>query len=57
VVISYRPGRIKEVIDVDLPRPRFSYDVKASPEYVAIRDHVWSLVKDEAIQSARGGAI
>ena len=54
VVISYRPGRIKEVIDVDLPRPRFSYDVKATPEYAAIRDRVWNLVKDEAIRSARG---
>jgi NitT/TauT family transport system ATP-binding protein len=54
VVISYRPGQIKEVVDVNLPRPRFDYDVKTLPEYVELRDHIWRLVKDEALQSARG---
>ncbi|GIU93136.1 MAG: ABC transporter ATP-binding protein [Acidimicrobiia bacterium] len=54
VVISYRPGRIKDIVEVDLPRPRFSYDVKALPEYGALREHVWGLVKDEAIRTARG---
>lgn len=54
VVISYRPGRIKEIVDVDLPRPRFDYDVKNMPEYTKLRDHIWRLVKDEAMQTARG---
>jgi NitT/TauT family transport system ATP-binding protein len=55
VVISFRPGRIKEVVDVNLPRPRFDYDVKMLPEYSELRDHIWRLVKDEALQSERGG--
>ena len=55
VVISYRPGRIKEVVDVNLPRPRFNDDVKAMPEFTRLRDHIWRLVKDEAIQASRGG--
>lgn len=55
VVISYRPGRIKEVVDVNLPRPRFDDDTKMLPEYTRLRDHIWRLVKDEAIQSSRGG--
>ncbi len=54
VVISFRPGQIKEIVDVNLPRPRFDYDVKMLPEYVELRDHIWRLVKDEALQSARG---
>jgi NitT/TauT family transport system ATP-binding protein len=54
VVISFRPGRIKEVVDVNLPRPRFDYDVKTLPEYGELRDHIWQLVKDEALQGARG---
>ena len=54
VVISFRPGRVKEVVDVNLPRPRFDYDVKSLPEYSELRDHIWQLVKDEALQSARG---
>ena len=55
VVISYRPGQIKEIVPVNLPRPRFSYDVKALPEYSELREHIWRLVKDEALQAARGG--
>jgi NitT/TauT family transport system ATP-binding protein len=53
-VISFRPGRIKEMVEVNLPRPRFDYDVKKLPEYVELRDHIWRLVKDEAMQTARG---
>lgn len=54
VVISHRPGQIKEVVDVNLPRPRFDYDVKMLPEYGELRDHIWRLVKDEALQGAQG---
>jgi NitT/TauT family transport system ATP-binding protein len=56
VVISYRPGQIKEIVDVNLPRPRFDdeRDVKMLPEYSDLREHIWRLVKDEALQTARG---
>jgi NitT/TauT family transport system ATP-binding protein len=54
VVISFRPGRIKEIVEVSLPRPRFDRDLKILPEYGELHDHIWRLVKDEALQSARG---
>jgi NitT/TauT family transport system ATP-binding protein len=54
VVISFRPGRIKEVVDIDLPRPRFDQDLKTLPEYGELYDHIWRLVKDEAFAAARG---
>ncbi len=54
VVISFRPGRIKEIVDVNLPRPRFDYDVKTLPEFGELYDHMWRLVKDEALQASRG---
>ena len=54
VVISFRPGRIKEIVDVNLPRPRFDYDVKTLPEFGQLYDHIWRLVKDEAMQASRG---
>ncbi len=57
VVISHRPGRIREVVDVNLPRPRFDYDMKALPEYGELRDHIWRLVKDEALQNAHGARL
>jgi NitT/TauT family transport system ATP-binding protein len=56
VVISNRPGTIREIIDVDLPRPRFVPDdaVKRSPRFAEIRSHLWSLLSDEAL-GAKGG--
>lgn len=53
-VISRRPGQIKEVLDVNLPRPRFDKDVKSLPEYAELRERIWDLVKDEALSGAHG---
>jgi len=53
-IISRRPGRIKEVLDVNLPRPRFDHDIKSMPEYAEIRERIWGLVKDEALSGAHG---
>jgi NitT/TauT family transport system ATP-binding protein len=49
-VISHRPGTIREIVSVDLERPRLSEgDVTRDPEYGRLREHLWSLVKDEAL--------
>lgn len=45
-VVTNRPGRIKEVIDVDLPRPRSRMD-RHLPEFQATRDHIWDLLSSE----------
>ena len=37
VIMSRRPGRIKQVLEVKLPRPRFSYDARAEPEFARLR--------------------
>jgi NitT/TauT family transport system ATP-binding protein len=49
VVVSSRPGRIREVIDVDLPRSRFHEDVKTSPRFAELREHLWALFRAEAL--------
>jgi NitT/TauT family transport system ATP-binding protein len=54
VVISNRPGTIKEVVGVDLPRPRSGYDVKSDPGYVKLREHVWHLLRAEALGEGGG---
>jgi NitT/TauT family transport system ATP-binding protein len=43
VVMTARPGRIKDIVQVGLPRPR---DV-TSPEFNKIRKHVTELLEDE----------
>jgi NitT/TauT family transport system ATP-binding protein len=45
-VVTNRPGRIKEIIEVDLPRPR-SRASRQLPEFQALRDRVWQLLSDE----------
>lgn len=43
VVMAARPGRIHEIIDVDLPYPR-DEAVRLSPEFAALRNRVWRAV-------------
>jgi NitT/TauT family transport system ATP-binding protein len=57
VVATPRPGRIKEMVSVDVRRPRGSYDVKADRGFIETREHVWELLKDEAIIHARGEGV
>jgi NitT/TauT family transport system ATP-binding protein len=37
VVMQARPGRIKEEVTIDLPRPRWEGDVKADPRFARLR--------------------
>jgi NitT/TauT family transport system ATP-binding protein len=46
VVMSPSPGRIREIIDVDIPRPRRDQiEVKASKTFVDTRAYLWASVK------------
>jgi NitT/TauT family transport system ATP-binding protein len=48
VVVSSRPGRIKEIIPVTIPRPRSGREIRHLPEYADLRDRIWELLGDEA---------
>jgi NitT/TauT family transport system ATP-binding protein len=63
LVMTYRPGRVKRIVDIDLPRPRTS-DIVSSDAFGHYVAQVWSdlreeasrgMVEDEA-RSRRGGA-
>ena len=54
VVMSRNPGRVRAVLDIDLPRPRDEH-VRAQPRFGQLADEIWSLIRDEA-RSAIGGA-
>ncbi len=43
IVMAARPGRIHEVVDVDLPYPR-TEEVRLSPEFRELRNRVWQAV-------------
>ena len=46
VLLRPRPGAIAEIIDVDLPHPRWEYDARATPEFVRLRHHLWERIRD-----------
>jgi ABC-type nitrate/sulfonate/bicarbonate transport system ATPase subunit len=56
VVMTAHPGRIREVIAVDLPRPR-RYEMRSDPAFIALRDHVTEIVRTEAIKGTAMSAI
>jgi NitT/TauT family transport system ATP-binding protein len=53
VVMAARPGRIRDVIDVDLPYPR-TEEARLSPEFAQLRNRVWTSVYHQAPGIAAG---
>jgi len=51
VIMAGHPGRVREIVSVDLPRPR-RYALQADPGFIRLRDHVTRIVRDEAAKAA-----
>jgi NitT/TauT family transport system ATP-binding protein len=45
VVLSPRPGRVHEILDVPLSRPRESTDVRATAEFARLVDGLWKILR------------
>ncbi|UDM49126.1 ABC transporter ATP-binding protein [Cupriavidus sp. MP-37] len=45
-VMTRRPGTIKAILDVPLPRPREA-ELRNAPEFVGLRQQAWEILKDE----------
>ena len=50
VVLGRRPGRIREIVTIDLERPR-PLKIKRSPEFGAYVDKIWGLIENEVRDS------
>lgn len=48
VILSTRPTRVVEEIDIDLPRPRNQLTTKETPEFLRLRHHVYTMVRKQA---------
>ncbi len=46
IVMAARPGRIHEIVEVDLPYPR-NDEMRLSPEFTALRNKVWNAVYNQ----------
>ena len=47
VVLSTRPARVVEEIEIDLPRPRDQLATKETPEFLHLRHRVYTLVRKQ----------
>ncbi len=54
LVMTHRPGQVREEIVVDLPRPR-PEDIIVAPEFIALKKRCLALVQDEVRKSLIGG--
>jgi NitT/TauT family transport system ATP-binding protein len=45
VLLRPRPGAVEEILDVGLPRPRWSYDFRAEPAYISARADLWQRIQ------------
>lgn len=52
VVMSYRPGTIKQIIDIDLPRPRSS-EIIATDAFGRYVGQIWDDLREEASRGMR----
>lgn len=53
-IFTARPGRVKEVVDIDLPRPR-DLTVKRLTRFHEIEDYVWNSIQSESPRAAHVG--
>jgi len=53
VVMSARPGTIKDFVDIELPRPR-SMDMMTHPKFAAASQRIWDLLESEVRRGAQG---
>jgi NitT/TauT family transport system ATP-binding protein len=47
VVVSSRPGLVKEILPVTIARPRSGRQIRHLPEYSELRDRIWDLLGGE----------
>jgi NitT/TauT family transport system ATP-binding protein len=53
VLLSTRPGKVKEIVAVDFPAERWTYDPRSRSEYGYLRNKIWKFLESEI--SEKGG--
>jgi NitT/TauT family transport system ATP-binding protein len=53
ILFSARPGRIKDMFEVDIARPRDAVKVRETPRYAELFQHVWHSLGEEFAKGRR----
>jgi NitT/TauT family transport system ATP-binding protein len=51
ILLSARPGRIKDVFEVDFARPRDAVKVRETPRYAELFQHIWHSLGEEFLRA------
>jgi NitT/TauT family transport system ATP-binding protein len=49
IVMTAHPGRIKDEVMIDLPRPRDPMGIRTDPRYMEITQEIWHLLRNEVL--------
>jgi NitT/TauT family transport system ATP-binding protein len=50
-IMTHRPGTIKAIVDVTLPRPRDVLEIANDEQFLAIRKRCWEALRDEVLSA------
>jgi len=56
IVMTARPGRMKSILNINLPRPR-DYEMRLSPKFNDIKLQIWNTLKEELTRRGAGDGI
>jgi NitT/TauT family transport system ATP-binding protein len=57
VVMTAGPATVKDVVTVDLPRPRRVEEIRLTPDFIDLYKHIWDSLREEVeITRARGAS-
>jgi NitT/TauT family transport system ATP-binding protein len=51
MIMTAQPGRVKEIVDVPLPRPRNVIELQKAPEFGALVGRIWESLRDEVLRA------
>lgn len=50
-VLTTNPGTIREIVKIDLPRPRHNSDIRSSAEFGWVRHKIWELLQNQPLEA------
>ena len=56
VIMSARPGTVKQIVKIHLPRPR-DYEMRLSAKFNEIKAEIWSALKEELMAKGTGDGV